>query len=41
VTTGLLRAADPDPLYAICAREEVTGDLTADTLVVTAGDVFG
>jgi hypothetical protein len=41
VTSGLLRDADPDPLYAICAREEVTGDLPAETLVVTAEDIFG
>jgi AAA+ ATPase superfamily predicted ATPase len=41
VTSGLLRDADPDPLYVICAREEVSGDLPAETLVVTAEDIFG
>lgn len=40
-TSGLLRDTDPDPLYAICAREEVTGELPAETLVITAEDIFG
>jgi uncharacterized protein len=41
VQSGLLRTDDPDPVYAICAREEVTGDLPAGTLTVTAADIFG
>jgi hypothetical protein len=37
----LVAAEDPDPLFALCARESVTGDLPADTLVVTAAEAFG
>jgi hypothetical protein len=41
LASGLVAAEDPDPLFALCARERVTGDLPADTLVVTAAEAFG
>lgn len=37
----LLRESDPEPVYAVCARDSVTGDLPSETLVVTAADIFG
>ncbi len=41
VGSGLLRQGDPDPVFSLCAREQVTGDLPPETLVVTADDIFG
>ena len=41
VASGLIAANDPDPLFALCARERVTGDVPADTLLVTAAEAFG
>jgi AAA+ ATPase superfamily predicted ATPase len=41
VASDLMKNADDDPIFALCAREQVTGDLPADTLVVTAADIFG
>lgn len=32
---------DPDPVYALCARERVSGELPPETLVVTATDIVG
>jgi uncharacterized protein len=39
--SGLTEADDPDPVFALCARESVTGDLPDETMVVTAADAFG
>ncbi|WP_051467389.1 ATP-binding protein [Pseudofrankia sp. EUN1h] len=39
--SNLLSPDFPEPLYAIAAREEVTGNLPDDVLRVTAADVFG
>ena len=38
--SDLLRPDDPEPLYVIAAREEVTGALPDGVLRVTAADVF-
>jgi AAA+ ATPase superfamily predicted ATPase len=40
LASGLATASGPEPLYALCAREEITGDLPDGVLVVTAADVF-
>lgn len=39
--SNLIGPQDPEPLYVIAAREEVTGDLPDEVLRVTATDVFG
>lgn len=41
IESGLQGHNDRDPVFAICAREEVTGDIPPETLVVTADDIFG
>jgi hypothetical protein len=41
LASGLIAHDDPDPRFALCARERVTGDVPADALIVTAADVFG
>jgi AAA+ ATPase superfamily predicted ATPase len=41
VSSGLLKPGEPDPIFALCARERVTGDVPAETMVVTAADIFG
>lgn len=41
LASGLAPADAPEPVYALCARDEVTGDLPPETLVVTAADIFG
>ena len=41
VASDLTTGADPEPLYAVCAREEITGPVPGETLVVTAADIFG
>lgn len=38
--SGLATDDDPDPVFALCARESVTGELPSETLVVTAADTF-
>jgi hypothetical protein len=38
--SALVGADDPEPVYVIAAREEVTGNLPGDVLRVTAADVF-
>lgn len=38
--SGLLTSGDPDPMFALCARESVTGDLPRGTMIVTADDAF-
>jgi AAA+ ATPase superfamily predicted ATPase len=40
LASDLLGPSDPEPVYALCAREAVTGDLPAETYVVTAADIF-
>jgi hypothetical protein len=37
----LVGSEDPEPVYAIAAREEVTGDPPADVVRLTAADAFG
>jgi uncharacterized protein len=39
--SGLTEADDPDPVFALCARESVTGELPDETMVVTAAEAFG
>lgn len=39
--SGLLRSDDPDPVFALCARERVTGDIPPGVTVITAADIFG
>jgi uncharacterized protein len=39
-TSGLAGADDAEPLYALCAREAVTGSVPPGTLVVTAAEIF-
>jgi hypothetical protein len=41
VGSGLLKSGDADPIFALCVREQITGDLPAETVVVTAADIFG
>jgi uncharacterized protein len=38
--SNLVRPGDPEPVYVIAAREQVTGELPPDVLRVTATDVF-
>jgi AAA+ ATPase superfamily predicted ATPase len=41
VASDLAPAGAPDPVFALCARDDVSGDLPGDVLVVTAADIFG
>jgi uncharacterized protein len=41
VGSGLLKSGEADPIFALCAREQITGDVPPETVVVTAADIFG
>ncbi|WP_239679300.1 ATP-binding protein [Natronosporangium hydrolyticum] len=40
VEAGLVTAAHPEPVYAVCSRTGVAGELPPRTVVATAADIF-